>query len=112
MTSQEVTKDLSRTLLEQTDAIAQALIKLERANLILGEWLTDYGFGESPDPYLCFNSNLPSNDARKAEANKWFYEYDKILGFIEIAGDYVHETKKVLEEAIRPGEDKAISEVA
>lgn len=96
-----IIKDLSEVLFDQTNAIAEVLTKLEKVNLLLDDLMGNYGFAEKPELNYYFDNNISFDDTRKKQVCKWLIERKKILGFIEIVSDYVCESKKLLEEAIK-----------
>ncbi|TEB05862.1 hypothetical protein Psch_02904 [Pelotomaculum schinkii] len=98
--SQNDIKKSKEELFEQTVAIENALLKLEKADTLLNHWLQEYGFHEKPDPSLISSARTPSNAMRKAQAQKWYWEYDYIFKFIDIVSNYVDESKNLLSQAI------------
>lgn len=91
-------------LLNKTNAIDDALLKLEKAMLILGKWDEDYSFNNNPTPQaaLEFAKGIRSGDDLEGKQSfKWFREYNTITTLINIASDYVYESKRTLEKVNR-----------
>lgn len=81
--------------------LEEILTKLEKANYILSKWIEDYGFAERPDPRAALACSSEKDRSEKAsQAFQWYYDYKNILTMIEIAFDYVYESKKALSQAI------------
>lgn len=97
-------EELQRELYEQTSEVEDALAKLVKASLILGRWMTEFVFTERPDPgeaAKCRTIRAPEERSVQGKQSlKWCYEYNQIIGLIDIAFDYVHESKKLLEKAV------------
>lgn len=81
--------------------LEEVLTKLEKANYILSKWIEDYGFAERPDPRAALACSSEKDRSEKAvQAFQWYYDYENILTMIEIAFDYVYESKKALSQVI------------
>lgn len=95
-------EELKYELFDQISEIENALIKLDKAQLILGHWTDEYSFAKKPDPVEAVK-RVTSNSREKSihgeQSCRWFYEYSQIIGLIDIAFDYVFESKKILEKA-------------
>lgn len=94
-------EELQHELFEQTSKVENALIKLDKAQLILGHWTDEYAFNEKPDPAEAvkhWTSESREKNINRDQSCKWFHEYSQIIGLIDIAFDYVFESKKLLEK--------------
>lgn len=89
------------------NVIDSVLLDLEKAVLLLENWLQDYSFSEKPDARaaVAYGMRVPDdNDIKGYNSSKWFYEYDRIVKTIDIVDDYIWKSKKKLEKAMK---DKA-----
>ncbi|KUO72560.1 MAG: hypothetical protein APF81_13345 [Desulfosporosinus sp. BRH_c37] len=95
-------EELKHELYMQTTEVENALVKLDKASLILGHWMNEYVFTERPDPGEAvkrWTARTPEEKPKNGDQSvKWFYEYSRIIGFIDIVQDYVFESKKLLEK--------------
>lgn len=91
-------KSLKSKLFEQSDAIENAIAKLEKASIILDRWTQEYSFNQKPDPSSIYNNSDPIH---KKQTQKWCWEYNCIYEFIDIAFDYIIDSREALEQAIR-----------
>ncbi len=73
-----------------TDCLDFASISLEKGLLVLGELTDEYDFSERPIVEL---------NTANSEAEKLIYDYHRIITFIQIANDYVFNTKELIEKA-------------
>ena len=103
----EAQETLRHELFETRTAIEGALAKLEKADTLLSYWTQDYSFAEKLDPRAAIAYWSGSDKSQEAEqAAMWFWEYNQIFTIVDIAFDYLLETKKILNEAInREGEN-------
>ena len=95
-------EELQREVLDQNDAIVDALLKLKKANMILDDWTQEYGFSHRPDSRKameCGSCKSEEIDREAMNSRKWFCEYNRIYTFIDIVSDYVLESEKLLEKA-------------
>lgn len=102
-TTQKEIQGLRNELYNKTTAIENALENIKKAELILNHWADEYMFAEKPDPRLAieYGRSCPvSNDILKTQSATWFYDYNLIIQFINIATDYVYATKKELSEIL------------
>ena len=95
-------EELQYKLFKQTTEVENALIKLDKASMLLIHWEHEYVFIDRPNPREAVAAGASvGGDGEmsiKAEQScKWFYEYPQIVGFIDIVHDYVCESKKLLE---------------
>jgi len=87
-------EELKHELYMQTTEVENALVKLDKASLILGHWMNEYVFTERR-----WTARTPEEKPKNGDQSvKWFYEYSRIIGFIDIVQDYVFESKKLLEK--------------
>ncbi|WP_407308781.1 hypothetical protein [Desulfosporosinus sp. SB140] len=103
-------EELQHELFMQTSEVESALLKLDKANMLLGHWMHEYAFREIPDPYKaiqCQSTKSPEERSKKEQHFKWFYDYTKIVGFIDIVADYVYESRILLEKVVNGKEDNA-----
>ncbi|MGE5397517.1 MAG: hypothetical protein ACM3MK_08295 [Chitinophagales bacterium] len=98
----EELKVLRDELFEQTTVIEQALLNLEKADILLNHWMQEYLYYEKPDPHaaLAWSSGLEKGP-HQTQSAQWYYEYESITQFISIVSDYVHNTKKELVKALK-----------
>jgi len=96
-------EELNDELFKQTSAVENALMALEKANMILGHWEHEYVFADRPNPVEAARIWTSKSNEENKGANqscKWFFEYNLIIGFVDIVHDYVSESKKLLEKAV------------
>lgn len=97
-------EELQHESFNQISNVENALIKLDRASMILGHWTDEYVFTEKPNPREAVKwlTSMGSEGitGKSGQSVKWFYEYNQIIGFVDIAFDYVFECKKLLEKAV------------
>jgi len=100
---------LRHELFETRTAIEIALVKLEKADTLLNYWVQEYSFAEKPDPRAAirWGSQVPTQnqDPERVKEHgkqscKWFYEYDMIFNFVDMAFDYIIATQEILNKAI------------
>jgi hypothetical protein len=87
---------------ERTITLEKALIKLENADMLLSHWVAVYGFSRKPDPKLIFDNTEGDEelDRLKMQAFTWFVEYWKIYQFVDMALDYIQDSRDILEQVI------------
>lgn len=97
-------EELKHELYEQTFAVENTIMNLDKANMLLNLWITEYVFTDQPDLGEAVKhwTSKPSEERNiKGEQSvKWFHEYRKIVGLVDIVSDYVFESKKLLEKAV------------
>jgi len=96
-------EELKRELIKKSDVIVETLFKLEKATLLLNHWSNEYGFFEEPDPWAAIKAGSTvggSKDIHGNQSMQWYYEYKSIVQFINIAEDYVYESKEALRKAV------------
>mgnify|MGYP000889802388 CR=1 FL=1 len=98
-------RNLGHGLFETRTAIKNALVKLDKADTILSHWVQEYGFSEKPDPRAAttWSAKVPDRnnpDRAGEQAFKWYWEYNTIFNFVDMAFDYIMETQKILNEAM------------
>lgn len=97
-------EELQHELFKQTSEVEDVLVKLDKASMLLGHWEAEYVFANRPDlreAVKGWTSRAPEEESIKAEQSlKWFYEYSQIIGLVDIAFDYVIESKKLLEKVV------------
>lgn len=108
-------ENLKHELFETRSSIEYADVALEKAEILLSYWTQEYSFSENPDPRAAirWGGQVPSQNQdpeavkRHGEQSfKWFYEYNRIFNFVDMAFDYLLEAKKILREAIDKGGGK------
>jgi len=95
-------EELKNELFERTSEVENVLIKLDKASLILDHWMHEYVFSEKPDigeAVKYWGTRSEERNINGEQSCKWFYEYNLIIGFVDIVSDYVFESKKILEKA-------------
>ncbi len=97
----ENAQDLKQTLFNRTCAIEQAFIDLNKAVTILEYWTNAYNYHEKPDPRaaIAYGSGV-AKEPHYGQSAQWFYEYETIVRYIDIAHDYVHSAKAELARAL------------
>lgn len=103
--------ELKHELFDNETIMSEVTLKLDRARLILGDWLDDYGFNQEPNPRKAVEwggtmRNEEGHDKEGEQSFKWFIEYNRIYKFIEIVMDYVHGSWKMLDDLL----DKKMAE--
>lgn len=96
-------ENLQRELINRSDALEETLIRLNKANIILNNWLQEYAFPANPDlgAALSYWNSKPGERSQAENSSvKWLCGYNQIYGFIDIAHDYIYESKKALEAAL------------
>jgi len=102
-TTQKIIEGLKDELYKKTMALEDILIKLEKANTVLGHLENNYIFSENPTPHAAIkwaDTNLNDEDANGKQSHKWYWDYDFIVQLISIACDYVYASKKLSKEAV------------
>jgi len=97
-------RNLKHELFETRSSIEYALVKLEKADTLLNHWVQEYGFSEKPDPRAAIEwgrslKDEPGRTALGSFSAKWYWEYDNIFNFVDMAFDYIMETQKILNVA-------------
>ena len=91
--------DEQRDILDMKSEIEEILISLDKAAAVLGCWINEYSFSESPDPLAAikFGEGIKtSDDVHDLQSAKWFMEYPQILQFVHITSDYLHSSRQRL----------------
>ncbi len=91
--------ELKSKLITQADLIAGAIISLDKAGILLWHWQNEYLFDRNPEPQSATYHPGEAFTPLMEISLKWYMEYDKIVQFINIASDYVCDTKKQLQTA-------------
>jgi|HigsolmetaGSP11D_1036233.scaffolds.fasta_scaffold00512_2 hypothetical protein len=97
-------KEPRHELFELTTVVENTLIKLKKAKLLLDDWTQEYGFCENPTPHaaIAWGAKKASELTRtEKDSVKWYWEYEKIFGFIEIVHDYIYESQQALENVLK-----------
>ncbi len=101
-------KNLEVTMLKdklnrQELIIERTFFELEKACLLLNYWQSEYLFYEKPDPRaaMTWGSRTGSQTDHEKQSARWFFEYNWITNFINVASDYTHAAKGKLEEIVR-----------
>ena len=97
-------EELKLELNKQTSEVESAILKLDKASMLLGHWVNEYVFADRPDPVEAVKhlTSRSSGGSTKNEEQsfKWFYDYSQIIGFVDIVSDYIYESRKLLEKAV------------
>lgn len=108
-----VKKELEETkqkFYKARDIIFDCSCDIDKTFSLLNYWTREYGFSNKPDARaaLRWSSQVPNEntdtDKDKVlgqQSFKWFYEYDNIFNFVDIATDYVFKTKEALEKGLK-----------
>lgn len=101
----EAQETLRHELFETRRGIEDALIKLEKADTLLSHWLQEYEFNQKPDPRAAIEwerslKGEPGRTALGSFSAKWYWEYNTIFNFIDMAFDYIIETQAILSKAM------------
>lgn len=103
----EIKESLSR-LWDKNNAIEDALNKLDKADIVLQHWTQEYSYSERPNPRAAIDWWNGIDESRAAnQSAAWFREYNYIFEFIQIAFDYIIESKKILEEGLKSEKKQA-----
>ena len=102
-TANEITEKAAMKENELWDAkraVATANVKLGQALLLLQDWMEEYCFNKSPDPRAAIKatSTLGGGTVEEENSAKWYWDYNRIKGFVEIASDCVFDAQKALNE--------------
>ena len=94
-------ENLRQELLAKIDGANRAMEKIEKADFLLKNWVDDYGYIEKP----CYNAAMDywngSDESRHAKQSAtWLWDYDLIFIYVDMAKDYVFETKNILKEIL------------
>lgn len=97
----ETKRELNRVVNE----VETVLHDLEKASTILNHWTDKYLFYKKPDPRaaIAWGSKDDPPTVHENQSAQWFIEYKLITQFIEIASDYVQESKERLRKALENG---------
>jgi len=99
--AQEELQMLKDKLFKQTTTVEHAFIALEKADMLLNYWTQEYLFCEEPDPRAAIAwGNRTAKGPHYDQSAQWFMEYNNITQFINIASDYVYESKEALKKAV------------
>jgi hypothetical protein len=87
------------------DTIEKALVELNWANVVLGDLVNKYSFYAAPDPekalaYRAMVSDKEKNLEEK-QSFQWYYDYNAIISFLQIAYDYTLKAQETLNKAIK-----------
>lgn len=97
-------EELKHELFKQTSEVESVILKLDKANMLLGHWVNEYVFVNKPDPVKATEYwTAKSSEGRTKnceESFKWFYDYSQIIGFVDIVSDYIYESRKLLEKVV------------
>jgi len=98
-------RNFKKEVFEKTMSIENALVKLEKADTLLSHWTQEYGFNEKPDPRAAIEwgrslKDDPGRSALGSFSAKWYWEYNSIFDFVNMAFDYIIESQKILNEAM------------
>jgi len=100
-------KNLEVTMLKdklnrQELIIERAFFELGKACFILNYWQNEYLFNEKPDPMaaVAWGSRTGPKTAHGEQSAQWFFEYEWITNFINVASDYVFAARGNLKEII------------
>ncbi len=86
--------------MDSKDLLLDLEYNIEKISFLLGEWIDDYSFCEKPDPIAAIDyAQLSRKDRHGEQSMKWFWEYDRVHELVEIAMDYVRDTRELIEEA-------------
>ncbi|MCO5381809.1 MAG: hypothetical protein NHB14_27255 [Desulfosporosinus sp.] len=98
-TQEELQIELNKRTLEAENAI----LKLDKANMLLGHWMNEYAFVDKPDPMEAvkyWSSKAEERTKIGEQSLKWFHDYGQIIGFVDIVSDYIYESRKLLEKVV------------
>lgn len=98
-------RNLGHELFETRAGIENALVKLEKADTLLNHWTQEYGFNQKPDPRAAIEwgrslKGEPGRTALGSFSAKWYWEYNTIFHFVDMAFDYIIETQAILNKAV------------
>jgi hypothetical protein len=96
-------EELQHELFLQTSEIERVLLKLDKANMLLGLWANEYMSCDIPSPAEALKSWTaihPERTTKTEQSFKWFYDYSRITGIIDIVSDYVYESREMLEKVV------------
>ena len=94
---------LKNRVVELEGIIENVTCKLEKACLILNNWQNEYLFHDKPDPraaVAAWGAGNAIHTTQEEQSARWFFEYNRITGFICIADDYVNTAREKLNAAI------------
>lgn len=93
-------KAVNQELVMAKDLISIIEHNLEKADFILSIWVEEYNFDEKPDPRAAIEYMTRRNqDPHGKQSAKWFWEYNRIQNFIEIAMDYITNSQKLIKQS-------------
>lgn len=93
--------EVMRRVHSKTNAIENAIGKLDKADIILQHWTQEYSYSEKPDPKAAIDWFHGDKSLKARQSAAWFHDYNYIFDFIDIVFDYVLESKKILEEGLK-----------
>ncbi len=90
-------QELRRELSGKTAAIESAVLELDKAITVLNHWMDAYLYFEKPDPKAAMDwGSRAGRGPHYDQSAQWYMEYNKITKFINIASDYVYNSKEIL----------------
>lgn len=94
---------LKNRVVELESIVENVTQELEKACFILNYWQSEYLFYEKPDPRaaVTWGSSTGSQTDHEKQSARWFFEYNWITNFINVASDYTHAAKGKLEEIVK-----------
>lgn len=80
--------------------IENATHELDKACHILNYWQNQYLFNERPDPRaaVAWGNSPEPKTPHKEQSARWYFDYEEITSFINIASDYVFAVRSMLKE--------------
>lgn len=80
--------------------IENATHELDKACHILNYWQNQYLFYKKPDPKaaVAWGNGTSLQTSHELQSARWYFDYEKITSFINIASDYVFAVRSMLKE--------------
>jgi len=104
--SQEI--DYRKSFYSHRDAMEEVLSKLKKVHVLLEHIDDQYGWSEKPEIHAAFNWMIRSPEEAKSKGEDllgrhscdWVLDYESIMTFLNIVGDYVYDSERSIREAM------------
>lgn len=89
------------TELEIKNEVEDILHDLDKAAIVLNHWANEYLFNDNPNPLAAIRFGEGEEySTHEKQSAQWYFEYKKIVEFINIASDYMHSSRQRLNKLI------------
>ncbi len=89
--------DEQRDILDMKSEIEEILISLDKAAAVLNHWVNEYSFHDNPNPLAAVRFGEGGEySTHEQQSALWYFDYKKIIEFINISADYIHSSRQRL----------------